>query len=520
MTTTFTRQNDFDHLEFDFKGISDLRSHEAVGLEEGYCELDPVSLETMRHVYGADTRAQSMVDLYERRLVYGKAPNTPRLHAEVLASTLALVRMSKPESVLDLGCGVGLLTRALVREQYIKRVVGADIDERHVRVAKALLPEEALPHKPAIEMQCLDVTSFNDRKSVRGIDFIALTEVVQQIRDRNWISNIFEINPKIVVVTSPNKDFNAIYPPMLLCENGLRDPDHEFEFTQQEFTEWATTYGERYGYSLDILPLGPADTVHGPASLMAVFQRKSSASVGLDEVTAIEQSPIVQAATNPLQYDSGDLDWEAEGSRNSPNRRLFLEYLRPTFREMADKRVIDIGCGQGWLCDEIARFGGRPLGLDPSKRCLEKARALYPHLELYRASLQEFYTEEQFDAAFMIMVENFLEMEVVFREVRQLLKPYGRFILIVDDFERSTNGLDHKLELEVVDTETVAIRIECPGRFGVLCDIIHPLQNYIQAAEDAGFTFRKHTKILPESWHPRYKTHKGKSLFHLLEFSR
>jgi 2-polyprenyl-3-methyl-5-hydroxy-6-metoxy-1,4-benzoquinol methylase len=510
-----------DTLVFDLKGISSLRGHATDGLEEGYCELDPQSLQTMREVYGSDAQAQAMVDLYERRLVYGRVLNKPRLHAEALASILALVRMSKPRSVLDLGCGVGLLTRTLAREKYISRVVGADIAEKHVRVAEALLPTEPLPHRPSIEMRRLDVTSALDRKAVKNIDFVALSEVVQQIADKDWISNVFELNPKILVVTTPNRDFNAIYPSMLLCENGLRDPEHVFEFTQNELIKWAMELAVRHDYSVDVLPLGPADSVHGPGRLMAVFQRTPNKTGSLLEGAETSgSSSIVEAAIDPLQYDRDEVLWDVEGSLASPNRRLFLDYLRPWLHQVRDKRVVDIGCGYGWLCNEIAGHGGRPLGLDPSHRCIDKAHSLYPNLELRRVSLQSFHSPEDFDEAYMVMVDNFLDLRTMFSKIRQVLKPGGELILIVGDFERSLAGNDHNLEFEVVSEDTVAIRIECPERFGVICDIVHPLGSYIQAAQDVGLNLEQHTNVTPKSWHPRHKTHEGKPLFHLLQFSK
>ena len=58
------------HLDFDLRGICDLRAHEADSLQEGYCELDAESLATIRRVYGSkDLRAQAQVDFYEKRMV-------------------------------------------------------------------------------------------------------------------------------------------------------------------------------------------------------------------------------------------------------------------------------------------------------------------------------------------------------------------------------------------------------------------------------------------------------------------
>ncbi|HSX09721.1 MAG TPA: class I SAM-dependent methyltransferase [Candidatus Saccharimonadales bacterium] len=524
MIASIRRPTYVKHLDFDLWGISDLRGHEADVLKEGYCELDPESLVTMRKVYGFnDKKAQAQVDYYEKRIIYGSSPNRPRLYAETLASTLALIRMSKPQSVLDLGCGdeVGILTRALVRERYLKRIIGVNIDERHIRVNKALLPKTPLPHRPTIEMYQLDMTVAADRKIIGDVDCITLVEVIEHIKDKTWISNIFALNPSLLIVTTPNRDFNTIYPPMLLCDNGLRDPDHKYEFSQQEFFDWAHLYAKRYGYTVDILPLGPANIIYGPAGLQAVFQKDPFSLNSIkNNPSLIKKSSIISKAIDPLQYDSSEVHWEQEGSPTSPNRRLFLEYLRPVLKKQEMKRVIDIGCGHGWLCDEISRFGGIPLGLDPSIRCFKRTRLLYPDLELCRSSLQEFRTNEKFDTAFVIMVENFLNLDLLFKKIHKLLKPGGKLIIIASDFKRSTNELDHKVEKEIIDKDTVALRIESPNRFGVLCDIIHRIRSYKEAAKNTGLTLEQHTKILPRKRHPRYKSHRGKALFHLLEFRK
>lgn len=42
------------------------------------------------------------------------------------------------------------------------------------------------------------------------------------------------LHPKTVVVTTPNADFNVLFPS--LC--GFRHPDHKFEWTRAEFQSW------------------------------------------------------------------------------------------------------------------------------------------------------------------------------------------------------------------------------------------------------------------------------------------
>jgi SAM-dependent methyltransferase len=54
--------------------------------------------------------------------------------------------------------------------------------------------------------------------------------------------------------------------------------------------------------------------------------------------------------------------------------------IRPSLPELlpslTDKRVVDLGCGDGWFCDLALTQGARSvIGIDPSERMLERARA-------------------------------------------------------------------------------------------------------------------------------------------------
>lgn len=47
--------------------------------------------------------------------------------------------------------------------------------------------------------------------------------------------NIFGyIRPKLVIVTTPNAEFNVLFPDF----NRFRHPDHKFEWTRKQFEDW------------------------------------------------------------------------------------------------------------------------------------------------------------------------------------------------------------------------------------------------------------------------------------------
>lgn len=231
---------------------------------------------------------------------------------------------------------------------------------------------------------------------------------------------------------------------------------------------------------------------------------------------------IADIAADPLQYDRDELVWTNEGTKYAANRQLYLEALRPLLGTMSGESVLDIGCGQGWLCHEVSQHGGRPLGLEPSSRNVNAAHDSYPQLRFVQASLQEFTTDKQFDSVLAIMVlEHFLDLEAAFTKIVKLLKPSGRFVTIVGDFDKFTRGRrEYPFETEPLGPGEVATRTDYGERAGVLCDINRTVGRYVQVAKQTGLTLQDSDPILPAPWHPRYNTHKDKPLFHLLKFAK
>jgi SAM-dependent methyltransferase len=67
------------------------------------------------------------------------------------------------------------------------------------------------------------------------------------------------------------------------------------------------------------------------------------------------------------------------------------------------KRILDLGCGTGLLCDAYAALGHAVTGVDPAKAMLDVARSK-PHgseVEWIEASAQEFRSEKKFDLIIM-----------------------------------------------------------------------------------------------------------------------
>ncbi|PYI57300.1 class I SAM-dependent methyltransferase [Paenibacillus flagellatus] len=91
--------------------------------------------------------------------------------------------------------------------------------------------------------------------------------------------------------------------------------------------------------------------------------------------------------------------------------------------------VLDIGCGTGDLCRELADRGAIPHGIDFSPDMVAKAKTKYPDLTFEVADAQSYRTDRTFDAVFSNAALHWMKKPAdVIRSVREALKPGGRFV--------------------------------------------------------------------------------------------
>ena len=75
--------------------------------------------------------------------------------------------------------------------------------------------------------------------------------------------------PRAVIVTTPNADYNVLFP--ALPAGQFRHEDHRFEWSRAEFAAWCERVASQYGYRVRVEPLGEVDDSHGAPSQMGVF---------------------------------------------------------------------------------------------------------------------------------------------------------------------------------------------------------------------------------------------------------
>jgi SAM-dependent methyltransferase len=93
----------------------------------------------------------------------------------------------------------------------------------------------------------------------------------------------------------------------------------------------------------------------------------------------------------------------------------------------AGERILDLGCGDGVLTEDIAASGATVVGIDGSPTMVAAARARGLDARVCDARALPF--ESEFDAVFSNAVLHWIpEADAVLQGVRRALKPGGRFI--------------------------------------------------------------------------------------------
>jgi 3' terminal RNA ribose 2'-O-methyltransferase Hen1 len=177
-------------------------------------------------------------------------------------------------SVADLVCGEGTLTRDLLHESGVRRVVATDVSARALAQAARRLRLDRMPEAQRERLVMFQSSLTYRDARLTGLDAAVLMEVIEHVEpDRLGAleRTVFGFAaPTLVIVTTPNSEYNPVYG---MAPGSMRHRDHRFEWTRAEFAAWADRVAAGYGYAVRYRLVGPRSPAAGPATQLAEFTR-------------------------------------------------------------------------------------------------------------------------------------------------------------------------------------------------------------------------------------------------------
>lgn len=182
------------------------------------------------------------------------------------------------KKVIDFGCSEGKLISKLKKVECIEELVGIDIDQDTLEFnrikAKPFAADYLDPRSNPLTVSFYQGSiALCDERFV-NFDVIACVEIIEHLYPpvlKALPGVVFgHLLPKVVVVTTPNSEFNVLFPGL----KGFRHYDHKFEWTRAEFQTWSVEVAAKFAYTVSFTGVGdgPTGTEHlGRCSQVAIF---------------------------------------------------------------------------------------------------------------------------------------------------------------------------------------------------------------------------------------------------------
>jgi small RNA 2'-O-methyltransferase len=191
------------------------------------------------------------------------------LHDERLDAVAEHLLSGRTDLLLDLGCGSGALIERLLLEPGVRRVVGVDNSPLALFAARQRLDTPDNDGRWALREGSIT----DAQEDLSDVDAVALVETIEHLKPSHLSRlerAVFAVHPRLVVVTSPNREYNPLYG---LVPGEHRHPHHQFEWDRRRFEGWAAGVGRRNGYDAQFEGIGPPHAWYGAPTQMAILRR-------------------------------------------------------------------------------------------------------------------------------------------------------------------------------------------------------------------------------------------------------
>ncbi len=151
----------------------------------------------------------------------------------------------------------------------------------------------------------------------------------------------------------------------------------------------------------------------------------------------------------------GVADWYdnyLETNKDSYQEKVIAPNLLRLLDIKAGMPILDLACGQGFFTRKWRSAGASVVGADISKKLIETAKARSPEISFHATPAHKlaFAKDNSFSAVTIVLaIQNIENITDVFAEVRRVLKPGGRMLIVMNHPafripKRTSWGFDEK----------------------------------------------------------------------------
>jgi ubiquinone/menaquinone biosynthesis C-methylase UbiE len=138
------------------------------------------------------------------------------------------------------------------------------------------------------------------------------------------------------------------------------------------------------------------------------------------------------------RWDNNAERWHRLYGENDPNRHDLLDpIILEILGNVKEKRVLDAGCGDGYMCRKLAKLGATVTGVEISQKMLAYAIEEQKHnpltIDYHHAdcSFVSFLSDSSFDVVVTNnVIQDMADYENAFKEFSRLLKPGSMYLHI------------------------------------------------------------------------------------------
>lgn len=213
--------------------------------------------------------------------------------------------------------------------------------------------------------------------------------------------------------------------------------------------------------------------------------------------------------------------WYGEylGNEDTFQIQVILPNLSRVLALKEGEHVLDLACGQGFFAREFAKTGAKVIGVDISPELIDQAKQHGGGVAylVAPASKLAFARDAEFDVVVCVLaLQNIEDLAAVYREVARVLKPGGRFLMVLNHpafrvLKRSSWGWDEEAGVQYrrldgyLSSAKILVDMH-PGKGKSAHTISYhrSLQDFFKLLTTAGFAV---TKL--EEWISHRKSERG-----------